>query len=43
MRAILNDGWLGDVILRGVLACVVLGVVTFAFAMTSLRARTRRK
>ncbi len=43
MRAILNDGWQGDVILRGVLACVVLGIVTFAFAMSSLRARTRQK
>lgn len=43
MRAILNDGWQGDVILRGILSCVVLGVLTFAFAMASLRARTRRK
>lgn len=43
MRVILNDGWQGDVILRGVLACVALGVVTFAFAMSSLRARTQRK
>lgn len=43
MRVILNDGWQVDVILRGVLACVVLGVITFAFAMSSLRTRTRRK
>lgn len=43
MRTILNDGWQGDIILRGVLSCVALGVVTFIFAMTSLRARTQRK
>lgn len=43
MRVILNDGWQGDVILRGVLACLALGVVAFAFAMSSLQARTRRK
>jgi ABC-2 type transport system permease protein len=43
MRAILNDGWQGDIILRGVLSCVALGVVTFSFAMTSLKARTQRK
>ena len=43
MRTILNDGWQADIILRGVLACVVLGVLTFIFAMTSLQARTQRK
>ncbi len=43
MRSILNDGWQGDVILRGVLACAVLGLLTFSFAMSSLRARTARK
>jgi ABC-2 type transport system permease protein len=43
MRVILNEGWQSDIILRGVLACVALGTVTFIFAMTSLRARTLRK
>lgn len=43
MRAILNDGWQGDIILRGILSCVALGLVAFAFAMSSLQARTRRK
>ncbi|MBE2196872.1 MAG: ABC transporter permease [Anaerolinea sp.] len=43
MRALLNEGWQGSVLLNGVLACVVLGVVTFSFAMSSLRARTRQR
>ena len=43
MRSLLNTGWEGDVLLRGLLSCLVLGIVMFAFALFSLRARTRRK
>lgn len=42
MRSILLDGWEGDIILRGLSACLVLGVVLFVFAYTGLRARTKR-
>ncbi len=43
MRSLLNTGWEGDILLRGLLACVALGVIMFAFALVSLRARTRRR
>lgn len=43
MRSLLLTGWEGDVLLRGLLACLFLGAVTFAFALSSLRARTRQK
>jgi ABC-2 type transport system permease protein len=43
MRSLMNTGWQPDALLRGVGACVLLGVVTFTFALSSLRARTRRR
>jgi ABC-2 type transport system permease protein len=43
MRSVLLNGWEGDVLLRGVLSCLALGAITFWFAFTSLRARTRQK
>lgn len=43
MRSLLNTGWEGDILLRGLLACVALGVMMFAFALVSLRARTQRR
>lgn len=42
-RAILNDGWVTDVILRGLGSTLILALFTFAFAWFSLRARTQRK
>ncbi len=42
-RAILNTGWDSAVMLRGLSSVVLMGVVLFAFAFFSLRARTRRK
>ncbi|HLN62951.1 MAG TPA: ABC transporter permease [Symbiobacteriaceae bacterium] len=41
MRATLNTGWDGAVLLRGLAAAVGLGLVTYIFAVASLRARTR--
>jgi ABC-2 type transport system permease protein len=43
MRAALITGWEGEVIVRALLACAVLFVVPYMFALTSLTARTRRK
>lgn len=42
-RAILNTGWEGDVIARGIGSCLLLGVVLFVWAMFGLRARTQRR
>jgi ABC-2 type transport system permease protein len=42
-RAALNTGWDSDVMVKALLACFVLGGLTMTFALTSLRARTRRK
>jgi len=42
MRAILNTGWDGAAIWKGVLACLILAVVTYALAVVALRVRTRR-
>jgi ABC-2 type transport system permease protein len=42
-RAVLNTGWDNDVMVRALIACFVLGGITFTFALTSLRARARRK
>lgn len=42
-RMVLNTGWDADVMFKGLLACSILGVLMFAFALFSLRARTRRK
>ncbi|RMG83099.1 MAG: ABC transporter [Chloroflexi bacterium] len=43
MRALINTGWDATVLTRGLSACLALGVVMFAFALLSLRARTRRR
>jgi len=43
MRSLLLTGWEGEVLLRGLAACLVLGVLMFAFALTGLRTRTRRR
>jgi ABC-2 type transport system permease protein len=42
MRATINVGWDGGALLQGVLACLILAVITYALAVTALRARTRR-
>jgi ABC-2 type transport system permease protein len=43
MRGLMLTGWETDVLLRGLSAVVALGVITFLFALLSLRARTRRR
>jgi ABC-2 type transport system permease protein len=43
MRAILNIGWDGAAIWKGVLACLILAAITYALAATALRMRTRRQ
>jgi ABC-2 type transport system permease protein len=43
MRAILNIGWYGAAIWKGVLACLILAAITYALAATALRMRTRRQ
>ncbi len=43
MRSLLLTGWEGEVLLRGFVACAILGVLMFAFALTGLRTRTRRR
>jgi ABC-2 type transport system permease protein len=43
MRAILNIGWDGAAIWKGVLACLILAAITYALAATALRVRTRRQ
>lgn len=42
MRAILNTGWDGAAVWKGVLACLILAVVTYTLAAIALRVRTRR-
>jgi len=42
MRAILNTGWDGAAIWKGVLACLILAALTYALAAVALRVRTRR-
>jgi ABC-2 type transport system permease protein len=42
-RALLNTGWDGEVLLRGVSAVGIILVITFAFAYFSLRSRVARK
>lgn len=40
----LNTGWdVAEIILRGLLSCLGLGVAMFIFALISLRTRTRLK
>ncbi|MCB9450331.1 MAG: ABC transporter permease [Anaerolineaceae bacterium] len=43
MRSLLLSGWDSDALLKGFIACGILGTLTFVFALSSLRARTRRK
>lgn len=42
-RSILNTGWNTIVILRGLLAIALMFIILFAFALYSLRVRTRRR
>lgn len=42
MRLLINSGWDGAALLQGVVACLILAVITYALAVTALRARTRR-
>ena len=42
MRALINGGWDGQAIWQGVLACLVLALLTYALAAIALRVRTRR-
>lgn len=43
MRSLLLSGWNTDLLLQGVLSCVALGAITYAYALLSLRVRTSRK
>ncbi len=43
MRALMLTGWSSDALLRGLSSCLALAVLTYTFAILSLRARTRRK
>ncbi len=43
MRAIINTGWDGAVVARGLSSVVLMGVVLFVWAFLSLRSRTQRK
>lgn len=43
MRSVLIDGWVTETLLIGLLACGLLGLVTFGFSMIALRSRTSRK
>ncbi len=43
MRAIVNTGWDGAVVTRGLASVALMGVVLFVWAFVSLRARTQRK
>lgn len=42
MRAVLNEGWQVEAIWLGILACLVLALVTYALAAIALRVRVRR-
>jgi len=43
MRAVLNTGWDGPVMLRGVAACIILGGLMYILTLRALRIRTSRK
>lgn len=43
MRSIMNEGWVTETLLIGLLACAIMAAVTFAFSMLGLRSRTSRK
>jgi ABC-2 type transport system permease protein len=42
MRALMLTGWEGDVLVRGLISCLVLGSALFVFAFVALRTRVRR-
>lgn len=42
MRDVLMNGWDGEILLKGLAACVLISILPFVFAITSLRARTRQ-
>ncbi len=42
-RTILNTGWDGEIVLRGLSSVALMGVVLFAFALYGLRVRTKRR
>lgn len=43
MRSLMLTGWEGDVLLKGVAACLILAVAMYGLAVFALRTRTRRK
>ncbi|NWF69690.1 MAG: ABC transporter permease [Chloroflexi bacterium] len=43
MRTTINIGWNAEIMAGGVAACLIMGLVLFAFAMHGLRVRTRRR
>ncbi|MEM9951439.1 MAG: ABC transporter permease [Chloroflexota bacterium] len=43
MRSLMNEGWVTETLLTGLLACAILALVTFTFSMLGLRSRTSRK
>jgi len=43
MRSVLIVGWEADVIAQGLVACLLLGVLPYLFALISLKARTARR
>lgn len=42
MRAIINEGWVWQTIMAGVMACVILGVAMYLLTLFALRRRTAR-
>lgn len=43
MRALLNTGWDGKLILQAVIACLILAALMYSLAVLALRVRTKRK
>lgn len=43
MRALLLQSWDSEIMIRGLLSCLLLGVITYTFAILSLRSRIKRK
>ncbi len=43
MRSLMLDGWQTDVLMQGVLACLIMATAMYALAVFALRTRTRRK
>jgi ABC-2 type transport system permease protein len=42
MRTLLSTGWDIEVMWKGVLACLLLALLTYSLAVIALRVRTRR-